>query len=301
MKFERVEPTDINDYSFVRLTEMGNISEIMFSKKISFGGCIKKIDKDHYIDVRSGEIFEFEHNTSRADDKQNVAKSLKQLKNIINTNVVDVKKARWVTLTYRENMRDPKKLANDAKNAIKRLREEFGHFEYINIAEPQGRGAWHLHCIFIFDEKAPFMSNDVVFDCWKKGFVSIKKIDSVDDVGAYITAYLGDIEVDEYFDNGISDNDDLKIKHCDVELEDGTKVSKAFIKGGRLGFYPSGFNIYRCSKGIKKPVVSDMLYKNARKKIGAATPTFKKKLILSDEESDYSNELVYEYYNSIRK
>ena len=183
----------ISDSALVRLKEMGNITEIMYSEKRSRGGYITKIDKDHYVDNRTGELFEFQHIENRAQDLANVAKSLAQGRDILNANITDVSRCRWVTLTYAENMTDPNKLASDFKHFNKRCREIFGNYEYITAAEPQGRGAWHLHCVFIFAGKAPYMENAVVRDCWKQGFVTVKRLDDVDNVGAYLTAYLGDM------------------------------------------------------------------------------------------------------------
>lgn len=143
-------PVLISDSAPVRLKEMGNITEIMYSARCSLGGYITKIDKDHYIDNRTGELFEFQHLENRAQDLANVAKSLAQGRDILNTNITDVSRCRWVTLTYAENMTNPDKLASDFKHFNKRCRAKFGHYEYITAAEPQGRGAWHLHCVFIF-------------------------------------------------------------------------------------------------------------------------------------------------------
>lgn len=42
-------PVSISDSALVRLKEMGNITEIMYSEKRSRGGYITKIDKDHYF------------------------------------------------------------------------------------------------------------------------------------------------------------------------------------------------------------------------------------------------------------
>ena len=131
----------ISDSALVRLKEMGNITEIMFSEKRSRGGYITKIDKDHYVDNRTGELFEFQHIENRAQDLANVAKSLAQGRDILNANITDVSRCRWVTLTYAENMTDPNKLASDFKHFNKRCREIFGNYEYITAAEPQGRGA----------------------------------------------------------------------------------------------------------------------------------------------------------------
>ena len=71
-------PVSISDSALVRLKEMGNITEIMYSEKRSRGGYITKIDKDHYVDNRTGELFEFKHLENRAQDLANVAKSLAQ-------------------------------------------------------------------------------------------------------------------------------------------------------------------------------------------------------------------------------
>lgn len=298
MKITRAETTDsISETSSVRFKEMGNIFEVMNSEKRSSGGYIRKIDKDTFIDTRSGELREFNHILNRSQDLNNVAKSLAKGRDILNTNITDVSHCRWVTLTYAENMTDPERLAIDFQNFNRRCRKIFGHYEYITAAEPQGRGAWHLHCVFIFDGPAPYMDNKIVADCWKQGFVTVKRLDDVDNVGAYLTAYLGDLDVSEA--EHVSEN--AKIKTVDYIDEFGAKKSKSYIKGGRLYMYPPGFHIFRYSNGIKMPDVSIVPYFEAKEKISAATLTFSKTIILADESNDYQNRLTYEYYNALRK
>ena len=41
--------------------------------------------------------------------------------------------------------------------------------------------------------------------------------------------------------------------------------SKCYIKGARLKYYPPKFNIYRHSKGIKKPSKDKMEYRGTEK------------------------------------
>ena len=294
-------PVSISDSALVRLKEMGNITEIMFSEKRSRGGYITKIDKDHYVDNRTGELFEFKHLENRAQDLANVAKSLAQGRDILNANITDVSRCRWVTLTYAENMTDPNKLASDFKHFNKRCREIFGNYEYITAAEPQGRGAWHLHCVFIFAGKAPYMDNAVVRDCWKQGFVTVKRLDDVDNVGAYLTAYLGDMELSEASKTDMAVSYSKGIKEVEYEDENGEKRTKKYIKGARLCMYPPGFHIFRWSKGIKKPDVSIVEYKKAKEKASSGKLTFTKTVALEDPESDFKNTLQYEYYNSMRK
>lgn len=302
MKIERLEEQiSIDPCHLVRLTEMGNITEIMYSEKRSQGGYITKIDADHYVDNRTGEFCEFKHTENRSENLASVAKSLKRLRDLLNANITDVTYCRWVTLTYAENMTDPKKLQRDFKHFNDRCRSIFGHYEYITAAEPQGRGAWHLHCVFIFDKKAPYMDNAVVRDCWKKGFVTVKRLDDVDNVGAYLTAYLGDMELSEATEAGISLQTAKGIKEVEYEDENGEKQTKKYIKGARLYMYPPGFNLYRKSKGIVNPTVSVVPYEKAKEKASSAKLTFTKTVALEDEESDFKNTLQYEYYNTIRK
>ncbi len=300
MKIDRLQenirllPSDV-----VRVKDMGNVVELFYMSARSSGCQITKIDQDTYIVNATGEVKEFEHNTSRADDLKSVAKSLSHGRDIINTNVKDPSYCRWVTLTYRENMTDPKKLCKDFEHCVSRLRKIFGHFEYITAAEPQGRGAWHLHVLFIFSHKAPYMANEVVANAWKRGFVTVKKLDDVDNVGAYLTAYLGDMELDD-FAKEFPSVDTVHLKEIEVENENGEKVLKRYVKGARLRMYPPQFHIFRWSKGIKQPSVSYMSNKEAEKKVSAATLTFEKSLTLTDPDTDFESLLNYRYYNSKR-
>lgn len=302
MEIKKLEsPLAISDGSLVRLKEMGNITEVMHSAKRSRGGYITKIDKDHYVDNRTGELCDFQHLENRAQDLANVAKSLAQGRDLLNTNITDVSFCRWVTFTYAENMTDPERLALDFQKCMRSLRKTFGNFEYITAAEPQGRGAWHLHAVFIFSGKAPYMANDVVAKAWKQGFVTVKRLDDVDNVGAYLTAYLGDMELSEASQEDLRLRGHATIKEVEYEDENGQKATKKYIKGARLCMYPPGFHIFRWSKGIKKPAVTLTSYKQAKEKISSAKLTFSKTVSLEDTESNFSNTITYEYYNSIRK
>ena len=284
----------------VRYKDMGNIKEVMFSARKSEGGFITKLDKERYIDNRTGEIKNFNHIENRSQDISNVRKSLSLGRDVINTNVTDVNFCRWLTLTYADNMKNPEKLMFDFKNFVKRARSIYGQFEYIACAEPQGRGAWHLHVLLIFDHVAPFMPNEVVADCWKKGFVTIKRIDDVDNVGAYLTAYLCDVDVEE-FKKEYPNMDMGEVKEIEFKDENGEIKNKKYVKGGRLWMYPPGFHIFRYSKGIKKPEVSEMTYFEAKEKIGSAKPTYSQTILLNDDVSGFRNTITKEYYNILRK
>ena len=312
IKKEVAQDKKIYNNDRVSLKTMGNIYEICYTKKRNHLVYTRLIDKDHYIDLRTydttGEVFECNHISNRSENLFQVGQSLKRLRDYINTNVIDTNKCKWITLTYKENMTDTKRLKIDFNNFIKRFKYYFKdyHIEYIVAMEPQGRGAWHCHCIFIFDKVAPFINNNEVLEkLWPYGFTNTTNLKSIDNVGAYLTAYLGDMEFTEQNvlllkENGL-DLSQITLKDV-IEIEGKKlKTPKSFIKGGRLYLYPPKFNLYRISKGIKKPIKERMNYLQAKEKIGNLIPTYSIAYNITDNTIDYDNTIIYEYYNKLRK
>lgn len=249
---------------------------------------IQKIDKDNYVNLKTGEIQEFKHGVTRADNIRSVQKTMKLGRDLINTNITNPKNAKFITGTYVENMTDTKKLYNDFNYFIKKLKKRYGSFEHIVAIEPQERGAWHFHLLPIFNKIAPFMDNKEVQKIWGNGITYVTKIDEVDNVGAYLTSYLTDIQLTEQNANIIANEPGLQITE---------KNEKYYVKGARLKYYPKGMRIFRYSRGIKKPIVEQMKYKQIKKEIGSAKPTYTSTVQL---ESDTFNSLVHkEYYNSL--
>ena len=288
----------INDVSKVRVKEMGNITEIMYSNSYSSKCSIKKISGKEYIDMETGELKKFVKMENRAFNIASVKKSLGRLRDYINTNVVDVDCCKWVTLTYAANMRDTKKLKDDFKNFNTRLRKEVGPYEYIVAREPQGRGAWHMHVLLIFSKPVGFIDNRVIWKAWSpKGFknnydyTKITNIDNVDNVGAYLTAYMTDMRLDDVIDNKVENVSFDNLKKID---------DKKYIKGARLVLYPPQFNIYSCSRGIKKPIIYYDIQKNVKNRVSSAKLTFEKSIELVDNEANFNKILNYKYYNSKR-
>lgn len=64
--------------------------------------------------------------------------------------------------------------------------------------------------------------------------------------------------------------------------------------------YPPNFNLYRISRGIKKPVKEYMSYKMAKEKVGSNQPTYSSAIMISDNDNNFTNIIVYESYNTKR-
>lgn len=295
------EPIKPLDDSIVKVTAMGNVfevSHICYSKSFC---SIKKLDSDTYIDLSTGEVKDFNHNESRADDKNSVRTSLSKLRNYINTNVVDVSKCLWVTLTYAENMTDTNKLYTDFDKFNKRLKYHLNaHYEYIVAMEPQGRGAWHAHLLLIFDDKAPFVKNEWLRNLWGHGFVRVQALKNADNIGAYLTAYLADMELDEADKSGLYSNG-AKTRLVETVDENGNKISKAVIKGARLALYPPNFNLFRCSRGIKKPAQGFMPYGYFKEHMGDLKPVYESTFDILNDDSKTCNRVYKAQYNKKRK
>ena len=150
-----------------------------------------------------------------------------------------------------------------------------------------GRGAWHLHIIYIFPKKAPFIENSILYDIWQQnGWVSIKKLTGISNVGVYLTSYLCNLDTSKFFE--MSSNIDENQK------------KKAIIKGARLQLYPTNFRIYSCSRGIKKPQTEKMTNYQAMQEVKGQALTFEKTIKLTEDEK-IINIINYKHYNKIAK
>lgn len=306
MKVLKNQPLEkIKGEKIVKLTEMGNIKEIMCLEKrciAPFG--IKKLNAYEYVVLDTGEVKEYNKIENRAQDKESLRKTFKHIRELINTNFTGERNELCFTITYKENMTDPKLLYTDFKNFMKKLKYKYGSVDYINVVEPQGRGAWHCHILLKFNDiKRAYIPNKEVAEMWGHGFVKVKAIKKdIDNLGAYLSAYLGDIELNEdnlselVGDGVVKLGQAINIKEVEI---DGVK--KKIIKGGRLHYYPPGMNIYRCSRGIKQPTVTHLSYEKAKKIVGAATPTYSTKTIIQDDDGKIINSITYEQYNLKRE
>lgn len=287
----------ISPDSIVTVTEMNHLTEIQYMKKMNNQSNIKKLNSDEYVDLKTGEIKEFEKTENRSQSYSSLRQTFKKLRYLINTNFTGQKNELFLTLTYAENMTDPKKLYDDVRKFVMRLKYHFkdeSTIDYINVVEPQDRGAWHCHVLIRFNELGNiFIPNQEMADLWGHGFVRIESMKNVDNIGAYLSAYLADVE--------------LTNENVSVAMQNGLAVvekeingeTKRFVKGGRLHLYPTGMNLYRKSKGVVRPERKKMKYSEAIKKVGSAKPHYSKTYEI--ETDDFSNTIVYEQYNSKRK
>ena len=299
------EVDTIRPEKLVKMTDMGHIKEVMCVDRLSLSPPpITKIDRDLYMLNETGEVREYQHTENRSQNVDNLRRTFKQIRHIINFNFSGGGNELAFTLTYVENMTDTKRLYFDFDKFMKQLRYHYGKdIDYFSVVEPQGRGAWHCHVLLRFNAfDKIYIPNEEIARMWGQGFVTVKAIrKDVDNLGAYLSAYLGDIELTLENKGVVEECCPGDVGQYEIKTVEVDGVEKRFIKGGRLHLYPTGMNIYRKSRGIKIPDSSYMSYSEAKKIVGSATPNYSSMVCIFDDEDTEVNRIIYEQYNLKRK
>lgn len=292
MKINSIDDFQIADSSYVTVTKMNHIVEVQHMSKKNSECHIQKLSKNTYVDKRDGEIKEFQLNENRSENLNSLRQTFKKLRYLINNNFFGSQNELFITLTYAQQTNDHIKVGKDYDNFLKRLKRKYkaiSTVEALKVLEPHASGNYHMHVLLKFsDLDSIFINNSELADIWKNGFVSVQSLAGVDNIGAYLSAYMSDLEVPNNYDT----------KATNVEEKEVNGQKKKFIKGGRLAFYPSGVNLYTKTKGIVYPERQEMTYKKAKKNVvRSAKPNYKKTIEINDENKKFSNTITYEQYN----
>ena len=311
MTIEKLDKNLIPDaYLKTKITSAGNMTELMSMTTGWQGSPTRKVDKDYYVDLRTGELLKYKHIEKRLESKKSLRATFARVRGVINANVTDSEKSIFLTLTYAENMTDTKRLCSDFSAFWKRFTRwcksnNVAVPEYICVIEPQERGAWHAHIVLIWQVSAPFIANDVIAGLWRHGFTKTQAIKDCDNVGAYFSAYMSDIPLDDV--ERLPEHERSRVMALADDViektfkdEQGNKKTKKFVKGGRMAFYPAGMNILRCSHGIKRPEVEYLEYHEAQKKVSSDKETFSQAYAVVDDDGKKRNTIYKSHYNRKR-
>lgn len=235
IKIQGVAPKKINKEKIVKVKIQGKKYIDVIDMKFNPIATVKKLSKEQYLVVSTGEVKEYKKTDEKYCDDfriDNLKKTFEKLRQLIRTNFSNNSKNQlFITLTYKENMQDEKQLYKDFDTFYKRLKRKLKNhkLEYISVAEPQGRGAWHFHIMLKSINQANlYIDNKILERLWEKGYTDTQRLKS-NDVGTYYVAYFTDL------------------------LSEDDKGNKKRVKGSRLSMYPKNFKFYRCSRGIEKP------------------------------------------------
>lgn len=273
--------------SQVKFKTAGNTREVQFSAGVNNKCPIRNISKDIYMDKVTGEIKKRKHNENRYQSPKSVRKSINRLMDLIRCNATDSDKCKWITLTYADAMTDHERVYEDGKMFLRRLQNFLDKrsdlsdgqksFKRITVAEPQGENhhnSWHLHILLIFEDNAPFLSNEAIFKLWGHGITDTHKVYDADGLALYFKVYLTDIE---YSDETESEEKVIE------KIVDGK--SKQFIKGGRLKYYPTGMPLFSSSRGMERPTVERISNQAAMARVADCDMVYRETFMIGSEET----------------
>lgn len=222
----------------------GDIIELYNYEKPVLSGFSQPTDqiKTRLDDIGSAERKE----RDRSNKKRSLQRTDQRLRRLINSNIGRHGRHsdKFVTLTFQENIKEHEVANKEFRNFIRRLNyfvfKKQSGLAYIAVIERQERGALHYHTIFF---NLPYISHEKLLHIWRNGVdkrgLNIKKIDNIDNVGAYIVKY---------------------IKKDIAKLIYGSEVSlrTAYKKGKKLYFRSK--NLYKpIERGITKEEFNGMV------------------------------------------
>lgn len=215
---------------------------------------IKRINRNEYCDTRTGEVKEYQH--KEQNRPRNMNRSFERLRQLINANFTGGINERHITLTYAEKMTDFDEASMDFKRFWEKLHYHYPDLEFIRIIEPQHTGSWHIHALLKTKKYGNLsIPHEQIEMLWGHGFVRKTTTLGCDNVGAYFTALLKNVDVFEDDTKGIMDK-------------------QYIVKNARLQFYPPNKRFYGYSKGIVQPIRFKTTYKEALKYVNEMNLTY---------------------------
>jgi hypothetical protein len=242
----------------------------------------KKISKDEYVILSSGEIREYNEKVNYMRQRENLKRTMNELRQLIRHNFLDEGKNQLhVTLTYvGGEMKDKERLFKDFDVFMKRTRRYLPdhQLEYITVAEPHSSGGWHMHLLLKSDKPLNHLTNTEFEKLWGQGFTK-KKILKAENVGTYFVSYFTDLIINEYGQE-MSVEEIAKLK--------GDEISKRRKKSARLIYYPMYFKFFRRSRGILDPPEKEITLCKIINEYGE--PQYKRKVTISKTDEKGDNE-----------
>lgn len=242
----------------------------------------RKINADACVDMDTGERVEYIKHEFKT--KNSIRRSMKRLMELILNNFNGGKNELFITLTYEYRQADFDKAVSDLKDFWKKLKKEFQDLEFIAVIENQEeRDSWHIHML-VKDtlHMGLYISEDEIERIWNNGFVDVARIT---DKG--IKHIIGGYEFQE------DDNEEIK-KDAII------KIAEYMCKTKSKDNIPSNKKCYYKSRGIKKPTIQKMSYKEAQEilsDINACLVLEKTLLIRSANTDCILNKIKEEVYN----
>ena len=282
--FEEGENYNLPKESKVQVVDCGNKIIIKHSWRNSNN--LKKYirkDKNHYMDIDTGEIMEYSKN-SPYKTKKEIVKAMKYLRELIQANFKGNFNELFITVTCRNEVTDIRKIKRYAKYFIKKLKKKYPEkqFEYIYKFERQENQNWHIHFLIKdIKNKQLYIPNENIETIWNRGFTKTQRVYD----GSSTEERLLTQEDEELLsEEDATTNEALK----SIKATGKSVIANYMSKTSQLNDFPRGERIYVKSQGIIPPHKTNMKYKDAIDKIRNGKYYFMKEktIIVKSSQND---------------
>lgn len=232
IKIKKLPYACLSNAEIIKVFEGNGIVEVESMQKSPFSlNRFVRLSKTEYVDKETGEIKKYQKKDKRQENPNELRKTFKALRRLINYNFCAGNNERHITLTYGNLQKDYKQVNSDFRQWWRKIKKYFSSLEYICVIEYQASGSIHLHVLVkdIDNEDLP-LKQELLNETWTKGFSKVTEIKNVSNLGAYLTAYFINLSL----------NEDIQNKNA----------NKLILKGERLKYYKTNQRIFSTSRGI---------------------------------------------------
>ena len=233
IKVKKLPFAVLNNAEIIKVFEGNGIIEVESMQKAPFSlsNRFVRLSKTEYVDKETGEIKKYNKTKNRSQNPNELRKSFKLLRRLINCNFCAGNNEKFITLTYGKLQKDEKQVNSDFRHWWRKIKKHFPSLEYICVTEYQASGSIHLHILVKDTENEDLpLKQELLNETWTKGFSKVTEIKNATNIGAYFSARFTDIDLKE-----------------DIQNEN---TSKLILKGARLKYYRTGQKIFTTSRGI---------------------------------------------------
>ena len=234
IKIKKLPYSCLSSAEIIKVFEGNGIVEVESMQKAPFSlsNRFVRLSGTEYLDKKTGEIKKYNKKAKTRNESPNeLRKTFKALRRLINYNFCAGNNEKHITLTYGKLQKDYKQVNSDFRQWWRKIKKYFPSLEYICVIEYQASGSIHLHVLVkdIENEDLP-LEQELLNATWTKGFSKITEIENATNLGAYFSARFTDIDLKE-----------------DIQNEN---TSKLILKGARIKYYKTGQKIFTTSRGI---------------------------------------------------
>lgn len=234
IKIKKLPYSCLSSAEIIKVFEGNGIVEVESMQKAPFSlsNRFVRLSGTEYLDKKTGEIKKYNKKAKTRNESPNeLRKTFKALRRLINYNFCAGNNEKHITLTYGKLQKDYKQVNSDFRQWWRKIKKYFPSLEYICVIEYQASGSIHLHVLVkdIDNEDLP-LDQTLLNETWSKGFSEVTDIKNVSNLGAYLTAYFINLNL----------NEDIQNKNA----------NKLILKGERLKYYKTNQRIFSTSRGI---------------------------------------------------